>query len=97
MNLVGNAADALLTGGTIVIKLFEGDRWVRWSIQDNGIGMTPEVLTNIFEPFFTHNKKKGTGLGMAIVKSIIDSHKGTIKVYSKKDQGTRFDIYLPRT
>jgi signal transduction histidine kinase len=94
-NLVNNAADALLTGGKIVIQLNKEGKWIKWSIQDTGIGMEPDVLSKIFEPFYTHGKKKGSGLGMAIVKSIIEAHKGTIKAFSRKDSGTRFDIYLP--
>ncbi|OHD14604.1 MAG: hypothetical protein A2086_15640 [Spirochaetes bacterium GWD1_27_9] len=94
-NLVSNSADAILSGGTINIKVKEEDKWIKWTIQDNGIGMETEVLQKIFEPFFT-NKKRGTGLGMAIVKSIIESHNGMIKVFSKKDTGTRFEIYLPK-
>lgn len=93
-NLVSNSADAILSGGTIIVKLIEEDKFLKWIIQDNGCGMEQDVLQKIFEPFYT-NKKKGTGLGMAIVKSIIESHNGIIKVFSKKDAGTKFEIYLP--
>lgn len=95
-NLVNNAADALLSGGIIIIKLEELDKYVKWSIQDNGIGMTQEIVKKIFEPFYSYNKKGGTGLGMAIVKSIVDSHNGHIKVFTQKDKGTRFEILLPK-
>jgi signal transduction histidine kinase len=57
--------------------------------------MDPEVMNRLIEPFFT-NKKKGTGLGMAIVKSIVETHSGKITVDSEKDKGTVFNIYLPR-
>ncbi|HOV14341.1 MAG TPA: HAMP domain-containing sensor histidine kinase, partial [Spirochaetota bacterium] len=93
-NIVNNAADAILSGGSIIIKLSEEDKYLKWTIQDNGCGMDQDVLQKIFEPFYT-NKKKGTGLGMAIVKSIVESHNGFIKVFSKKDTGTKFEIYLP--
>ena len=95
-NLVSNAADAIVKSGIINIKILEEDKWIKWVIQDNGCGMDIEVLSKIFEPFYT-NKKKGTGLGMAIVKSIIEAHNGFIKVFSKKDTGTKFEIFLPKT
>jgi len=95
LNLISNSADAITEGGLIIVKVEEMDKWARWSILDNGTGMDPNVLEKIFEPFYT-NKKKGTGLGMAIVKSIIESHSGIIKVQSKIDSGTRFDIYFPK-
>lgn len=95
-NLISNSKDAIVDSGIINIKLLEEDKWIKWIIQDNGCGMDIEVLYKIFEPFYT-NKKNGTGLGMAIVKNIIDSHNGFIKVFSKKDSGTKFEIYLPKT
>jgi signal transduction histidine kinase len=94
-NLISNASDALLSGGKIVIRIIDEGSWVKWAIMDNGIGMEPEVLKKIFEPFFSHSKN-GTGLGMTIVKGIIESHNGHIIPYSKKNSGTRFDIFLPR-
>lgn len=96
LNLISNASEALIPGGKIVIRLADEGRWLKWSIQDNGVGMEPEVLKKIFEPFYSHTKKSGTGLGMTIVKGIIESHNGYIKPISKKDTGTRFDIYFPR-
>ena len=93
-NIIGNASDAIGSDGNIVVGAKEGDGYLKWYIQDNGCGMTKEILHKIFEPFYT-NKKKGTGLGMAIVKSIVESHNGKIKVFSKKDIGTKFEIWLP--
>ncbi len=95
-NLINNSRDAILKDGKIFIKVEEEEKWIKWSIQDNGIGMEAEVLEKIFEPFYSKNKKSGTGLGMTIVKSIIESHGGHIKVFSIKDTGTRFDIFLPK-
>jgi len=94
-NLVSNSADAILKEGLIIIKTVVEDNWVKWTVQDNGIGMNIVELSKIFEPFYT-NKKKGTGLGMPIVKGIIESHNGLIKVFSRKDAGTRFEILLPK-
>lgn len=95
-NLISNASDALLSGGKINIKIVQEDNWIKWSIQDNGYGMDEDVLNRIFEPFFSYNKKGGTGLGMTIVKNIIEKHDGHIKCVSKKNYGTRYDIYLPK-
>ena len=94
-NLISNSVDAMLKEGLIVLKTIDEGKWVKWTIQDNGTGMEPEILAKIFEPFYT-NKKKGTGLGMPIVKGIIESHNGIIRVASKKDTGTKFEILLPK-
>ncbi len=66
----------------------------RIEITDHGKGMTEETLTRIFEPFFT-TKRRGTGLGLAVVKKIIELHNGNIDVQSKIDNGTTFTIDLP--
>lgn len=64
-------------------------------VQDNGPGLNPEQRKKIFDPFFT-TKTKGTGLGMAIAKRIINAHQGTITVEGEKRQGARITITLPR-
>ncbi len=94
-NLVSNSADSILKEVLIIIKTVAENNWVKWTIQDNGVGMNIVELSKIFEAFYT-NKKKGTGLGMPIVKGIIESHNGLIKVFSRKDAGTRFEILLPK-
>ncbi len=96
LNLVNNSIDAILKEGEISIMVDEEKDWIKWTIKDNGVGMEPDILAKIFDPFFTYNKKKGTGLGMAIVKSIIESHNGTINSYSTKGAGTKFEVYLPK-
>ena len=86
-NLLNNSRDAIFSKGKIVIKTVEDGNWLRWTFQDNGIGMDDEVFQKIFDPFFSFNKKKGT--------VIVESHGGFIKAYSKKNVGTKFIIYLP--
>ena len=63
-------------------------------ITDNGPGIPEEIIDKIFNPFFT-TRKSGTGLGLAIVHQIIDSHRGDVRVVSRKNEGTTFEISLP--
>ncbi|MFP4378931.1 MAG: ATP-binding protein [Candidatus Sumerlaeia bacterium] len=66
------------------------------TIQDTGKGMSPELLSKIFVPYFTtKQKEEGTGLGLSVVHSIVKAHDGAITVSSAPDKGSRFDIYLP--
>ncbi len=100
MNLISNAVDALEGVPDAVLELgvaVEASRIRLW-IRDNGHGMTDEVQSQLFEPFFTtKDAGKGTGLGMAISRSIIDDHSGQVHVTSKPDQGTLIEIFLPNT
>lgn len=68
---------------------------VHLQFYDNGKGISDELLPTIFDPFVTFGKEKGTGLGTAIIKSIIEAHGGKISVSSELNKGTTFDIYLP--
>lgn len=108
MNLAVNARDAMPSGGTICLELFRfqqhsssssdippGD-WVQVTIKDNGIGIAPDVLPHIFEPFYTTKAPgQGTGLGLAQAYGIIVQHEGHITVESQVGHGTTFTIYLP--
>jgi len=64
-------------------------------IVDTGAGMSTEVLEHVFEPFYSAASPGGTGLGMIIIKSIIDAHRGTIKMTSREGVGTRMIITIP--
>ena len=66
-------------------------------VKDAGKGISPDVLSRVFEPFFTSGKPRGTGLGMAICKNIIDRHRGDIHMTSAVKEGTITSIWLPLT
>jgi signal transduction histidine kinase len=95
-NLIGNSFDALALGGELRLTLdLENGRQVI-TLADNGPGIASEDLPRIFEPFFT-TKTRGAGLGLSIVKQIIDYHQGDITVWSEVGVGTKFTITLPQT
>lgn len=96
-NIAGNAADAMPNGGELTVNTFERNGRVVIEFVDTGTGMPPEVKAKIFEPFVTFGKKHGTGLGMAIVKKIIDDHKGAVEIDSEMGKGTTIRLYLPLT
>ena len=62
---------------------------------DNGKGISQDLLPVIFDPFVTFGKENGTGLGTAVIKSIIEAHDGKVSVSSQQNKGTTFDLYLP--
>jgi PAS domain S-box-containing protein len=73
-----------------------GANWVCLSVRDTGSGMGEDVRGRMFEPFFS-TKERGTGLGLAVVRQIVDGFGGQIKVWSRPGRGTRFDVWLPRS
>ena len=95
-NLVQNALQSVPKSKKpqIGVQLFSENNQIILSIMDNGNGITPEVKQKIFEPKFT-TKSSGMGLGLGIVKNIIESHNGTINCVSKMKKGTTFSIVLP--
>jgi len=93
-NLIKNSVEAIEKNGVIEISAEKSGEDVKIIFRDNGIGMQPYVLERIFEPFFSFGKV-GTGLGMTVVKKIIDDHNGKIEVQSKPKEGTTFIITLP--
>ncbi|MCB1781773.1 MAG: CHASE2 domain-containing protein [Candidatus Competibacteraceae bacterium] len=96
MNLLQNAAQAILGKGNVWIKTWvEGD-WVKIAIQDDGAGIAEENLSKVFDPFFTTKPVgTGTGLGLSVSYGIIEKHGGRIRVASTNHQGSEFTIELP--
>ncbi len=98
VNVMVNAAQAMPGGGKVSVSARreerEGRALVRIDLRDEGIGISPEIAHRIFEPFFT-TKAKGTGLGLAVVKRILEDHDGEVEVSSSLGRGTTFTFRLP--
>jgi signal transduction histidine kinase len=96
MNFIVNAAHAIETHGTITLSTGHCGTWVWVEVADTGSGMSEEVRRRIFEPFFTTKPVgKGTGLGLSLSFSIVQKHKGTIKVRSEPGKGSAFRVWIP--
>jgi two-component system NtrC family sensor kinase len=96
INLVVNAIQAMPEGGKLHIKTQTSGDHISIIIEDTGIGMTQEVLKQIFLPFFTtKDVGEGTGLGLSVVHGIVSSHGGSVKVDSTVGVGSTFEIQLP--
>jgi signal transduction histidine kinase len=98
LNMVANALEAMEGTGRLEIALIERADEVLMTFKDNGCGMTPHVLENLFEPFFTEKKSgRGTGLGLSISHRIVTDHGGRIEARSDGPGcGSTFAIHLPR-
>lgn len=95
LNLADNSRKAMPRGGTFTLSAFAEDGRLLIETSDTGEGMDEEVQKSLFEPFVTHSREGGTGLGMVIVKNIVETHGGTLDFRSSKGQGTSFRIRLP--
>jgi signal transduction histidine kinase len=96
VNLVVNAIQASPSGGKLTIETHGGPDYVSLAVIDTGTGMSEEVKSKIFTPFFTtKDVDEGTGLGLAVVHGIVTSHRGIIHVESEAGRGSRFEVRLP--
>jgi len=113
MNLISNAAEAVQEEGDVILStsnryidrpvrgyedVLEGD-YVVLTVTDSGVGISPEDMKKIFEPFYTKKKmgRSGTGLGMSVVWGTVKDHHGYIDVQSREGKGTTFTLYFPAT
>ena len=98
LNLLTNALDAVESGRGVITLTSDVDAMNQRAVvevQDNGIGIKPDDLNRIFQPFYSTKGQKGTGLGLAVTKKIIEEHGGQIQATSKVGGGTTFRILLP--
>lgn len=94
-NLIQNALQAMDNQGTLVFDIKHQEDWVQVSVTDSGKGISPEILPQIFQPFFTTKPSgEGSGLGLDIVAKIVEKHQGSIEVQSVPGQ-TTFTVKLP--
>ncbi len=97
-NLLDNAIKFTPSGGDIFITAHISGEWLSVTFQDSGVGMTPEIQAHIFDKFYqgdTSHKKKGNGLGLALVRKIVTLHGGSIHVESCPNVGSSFKLLLP--
>jgi two-component system phosphate regulon sensor histidine kinase PhoR len=100
-NLLENAVKYTPSGGTVSVALRAEDSRVTLVVSDGGIGIAPEALPHIFEEFYRAANVKamgteGTGLGLSLVKRIVDLYQGEVRVESELEKGTTFTVTLPR-
>jgi len=101
LNVMVNAKEAMSQGGTLAINIYPEENHIVIEIADTGPGIEEELLSRIFEPFFTMKKggaggrRQGTGLGLPISLNIVEKHDGIMTVKSKKGLGSCFIIRLP--
>jgi PAS domain S-box-containing protein len=99
-NLVGNAIKFTPAGGTITVRVYQEGEWIVLQVADTGIGIPPREQERIFDRFYqvdgsTKRRYRGFGLGLTLVKEIVEAHDGTVDVESEVDEGSVFTVKLP--
>jgi two-component system NtrC family sensor kinase len=94
VNILINACDAMPSGGTLHVATERVGEQVEISVRDTGVGIAPDDLKKVLDPFFT-TKEKGTGLGLSVVYGIVERHGGALRIDSTPGQGTVVTITLP--
>jgi signal transduction histidine kinase len=98
LNLFINAIQAMLDGGTLYLRAYpaEDGQWLKIEVRDTGVGIDPNHLPRIFDPFYTTKQVgRGTGLGLSVTYGIVEKHGGRIEVQSQTGQGATFTVILP--
>jgi signal transduction histidine kinase len=94
-NLFNNAGDEMAEGGTIFLRFFAAETELRIEVEDTGKGISPQIASSLFQPFATHGKTNGSGLGLSICRKIAEDHGGKIWVESTPGKGATFAFTLP--
>jgi two-component system, NtrC family, sensor histidine kinase HydH len=96
LNLLLNGLEAMPGGGRLSLTVDEDDtnRYARFTVRDTGKGIGKDDLAHVFDPYFT-TKPSGTGLGLAVVHKIVESHGGEIQVESEEGKGAAFTVLIP--
>jgi two-component system OmpR family sensor kinase len=98
-NLIDNAIKYTPTDGSVKVSIEREDGWAKLSVRDTGIGIAPEDRDRVFQRFFRSAEARaaqgGSGLGLSIVKSIVEAHEGKIELESLPGKGSTFTVYLP--
>lgn len=95
INIASNAAEAMNNQGNFDISISRRKDRLEFVLTDDGPGIPEQIRESVFQPFVTHGKSNGTGLGMAIAKSMVDAHDGVISFTTETGQGTTFKIEVP--
>ena len=93
-NIAINALQAMPGGGHLDVRIAQTDGTIEVTMGDTGVGISQEALGKIFEPYFS-TKQAGFGLGLAVTKTIVEEHKGSINVRSEPQGGAKFTVRLP--
>lgn len=95
LNFVANALDAMPSGGVLTLASRRAGPQIELVISDTGVGIPEELQARLFEPFFTHGKPRGLGLGMSIARKIVEEHGGQVRVASGPGRGTSVTLSMP--
>ena len=97
LNLITNGLDSVEAGGTVTVRVSSRDSDAQIVVEDDGCGMTEDVIQHLFEPFFTRRRGgQGTGLGLSITYRIVEEHHGQIIAHSAGvGKGSKFTVTLP--
>jgi signal transduction histidine kinase len=93
-NITINALQAMPGGGCLIAQVHRHDGFVEVNLRDNGVGISQDAISKIFEPYFS-TKQSGFGLGLAVTKKIVEEHHGSIEVTSEVNRGTTFSMRIP--
>jgi two-component system sensor histidine kinase HydH len=94
-NLIQNAIQAMPNGGQLTLRAGEENGKLYLQVQDNGVGILPEIRDKIFSPFYT-TRTRGTGLGLSIVQKIVQAHEGEVRLECPPEGGSIFTVWLPK-